>query len=84
MHRLKSGKQTPNTKTCFDRQVVGTVPKQGQKVNPGSIVYLKYVTGEIIEKSKQLHNAAEMKKAEAKKSKSKRAKNKEKTREGLF
>jgi hypothetical protein len=42
------------------------------------------VTGEIIEKSKQLHNAAEMKKAEAKKSKSKRAKNKEKTREGLF
>lgn len=41
-------------KDCFDLQIIGSKPKHKQKVKPGTIVFLKYVTSEVIEESKKL------------------------------
>lgn len=38
-------------KDCFDFQVITSSPKQGVSVNTGTIVYLKYITQEVIDAS---------------------------------
>jgi hypothetical protein len=66
-------------KDCFDLQIVGSKPKAKQKVKPGTLVFLKYVTSEVIEKSQKLFDESEKRKAEEKRERvNKRAEQKEK------
>lgn len=53
-------------KDCIDFQIVGSKPKHKQKVKPGTLVFLKYVTPEIIEESQKLFEESEKHKAEVK------------------
>ena len=53
-------------KDCFDMQVVGSNPGHKRRVKPGTLVYLKYVTGEIAEKSKLIFEESEKQKLEIK------------------
>lgn len=53
-------------KDCFDLQIVWSDHKRKQKVKPGTLVLLKYVTSEIIEESQRLFDESEKQKAEAK------------------
>lgn len=68
-------------KDCFDLQIVGSKPKHKQKVKPGTIIFLKYVTSEIIEESKKMFDLSEKHRAEIKLEKAKnRSEQKEKNR----
>lgn len=68
-------------KDCFDLQVVGSKPKHKQKVKPGTLVYLKYVTSNIIEESRKLFDESEKRKTEVKLEKiNKQLEQKEKTK----
>ena len=53
-------------KDCVDLQVVKIHPKCNQKVELGSHIIIKYVTSDVIEKSKKLFDEIERKKAEKK------------------
>jgi hypothetical protein len=68
-------------KDCFDLQIVGSKPKHKQKVKPGTLVFLKYVTSEVIEESQKLFDKSEKYKAEVRLEKAnKRLEQKEKNK----
>lgn len=56
-------------KDCFDFQVITSNPKQGASVKFGSIVYLKYITADVIAESQRLFVESEQIKAEVKEKK---------------
>lgn len=56
-------------KDYSDMQVIDSNPKQGASVNPGSIVYLKYITADVIEASQKIYDDAEAEKIEKKEKK---------------
>lgn len=56
-------------KDCFDFQVLTSNPKQGISVKSGSIVYLKYITADVISESQRLFVEGERVKAEIKEKK---------------
>lgn len=47
-------------------QVIDTIPKQKQKVEPGTIVVIHYITQDVIDRSQELYNQDKMKKSEDK------------------
>lgn len=64
--KLQVGDANPKYRKCFDQQVIGSTPKQGQKVLPGSTVILKYITQDVIDASQLIFDEAEKRKAETK------------------
>ena len=52
-------------RNCFDSQVVDSKPKQKQKVQPNTVVVLRYVTSEVVEESQRLFEESEKEKEEA-------------------
>lgn len=56
-------------KDYSDMQVIDSNPKQGASVNPGSIIYLKYITADVIEASQKIFDDAEAEKMEKKEKK---------------
>ena len=52
-------KADPKFCDCFDSQVVETLPAAKQKVQPGTKVLVKYVTQDIIDKSRRMAEEAE-------------------------
>ena len=50
-------------RNCFDSQVVDSKPKHKQKVQPGTVVVLRYVTSEVIEESQRLFEESEKQKS---------------------
>ena len=50
-----------------DMEVIYTEPKGGKKVNPGSIIYVYYITENIIDKSKKLYEKEKQKQEQVKK-----------------
>ena len=56
-------------KDYCDMQVVDSNPKQGTSVKPGSIVYLKYITSDVIEASQKIYDDIEAEKIEKKEKK---------------
>ncbi len=53
-------------RNCLDMQVIGSTPKAKHKVKPGSTVYVKYITQEVIDESQRMYELAEKQKAEDK------------------
>lgn len=53
-------------KDCFAFQVVGSNPKQKQRVKTGSTVILRYITQEVIDESQRIFTEAENNKENAK------------------
>lgn len=51
-------------RNCFDFQVVDSKPKPKQKVQPGTVIVLRYVTPEVIAESQKLFEASEKQKSE--------------------
>ncbi len=49
---------------CFASQVIGTKPKGKQKVEPGTMVLIKYITQEVIDESQKIFDELEAKKNE--------------------
>lgn len=56
----------PKYKDCIESQVVISNPPQRKKVKPGSIVFLKYITQDVIDESQRLFDEQEKQKAEIK------------------
>ena len=50
-------------KDCFEGQVVGIIPKEGSKVKPGTMICIRWVNQEMIDKSKIIFEELEAKKA---------------------
>lgn len=53
----------PKYKDCFDLQVIGSKPKHKQKMQLGEIIFVRYITQEVIDESRRL--AEEVKKGKA-------------------
>ena len=53
-------------KDYSNNQVIDSSPKQGASVKPGTIVYLKYITADVIEASQKIFDDAQREKEEAK------------------
>jgi hypothetical protein len=71
-------------KDCLDQQVVWSKPKHKQKVKPGTLVFLRYVTSEIIKRSQELFEELERQKIETKQANAiKRAEQKEKIKKKI-
>lgn len=71
-------------RNCFDFQVVDSKPKQKQKIQPGTIVVLRYVTPEVIKESLKLFEESEKQKAELESEKLlKRSEQQEKAKEAI-
>lgn len=49
---------------CFASQVISTKPKGKQKVEPGSMVLVKYITQEVIDESQKIFEELEARKNE--------------------
>lgn len=49
---------------CFASQVISTKPKGKQKVEPGTMVLVKYITQEVIDESQKIFEELEAKKNE--------------------
>lgn len=56
-------------KDYSDMQVIDSNPKQGTIVNPGSIVYLKYITSDVIAASQKIYDDTEAEKLKKKEEK---------------
>lgn len=56
-------------KDCFNLQVIASNPKQGTYVKEGTIVYLKYITQDVIDTSKRMYDEDKQRKAELKEQK---------------
>ena len=56
----------PKYKDCIESQVVISNPPQRKKVKPGSMVFLKYITQDVIDESQRLFDEQEKQKAEIK------------------
>ena len=56
-------------KDYSDMQVIDSNPKQGASVNLGSIIYLKYITADVIVASQKIYDDAEAAKLEKKEKK---------------
>lgn len=56
-------------KDYIHNQVIDSNPKQGASVNPGSIVYLKYITQDVIDASQKIFDDSIQAKQEAKEKK---------------
>lgn len=71
-------------KDCDENQVIASTPRSGTKVKPGTNVYIKYVTKEIIEASRQKYSELEQQKQLNKEqAKIKKTERKEKTKENI-
>lgn len=53
-------------RNCFDGQVISSRPKQGTAVKQDAIIYLKYITKEVIDASQKIFEEDEKAKAELK------------------
>ena len=53
-------------KDYSDNQVIDSSPKQGTSVKPGTIVYLKYITADVIDASQKIFDDIQQTKEEAK------------------
>ena len=68
-------------KDCFDLQVVCSTPRHKRKVKPGTLIFLQYVTTEVIEESKSIFEESEKQKLEKKEARErKRLERKDKNR----
>ena len=56
----------PKYKDCVESQVIASNPPQRKKVKPGSMVFLKYITQDVIDESQRLFDEQEKQKAETK------------------
>lgn len=54
---------------CFDGQMISSRPKQGTSVKPDAIIYLKYITQEVIDASQKIFDEEEKAKADLKEQK---------------
>lgn len=50
---------------CFDSQVISTKPKRNQKVEPGTMILVKYITQEVIDESQKIFAEREARKNES-------------------
>lgn len=64
--KLDLKEANPKYRDYFDFQVVGPILKRGQKVQAGSIVFIKYITQEVIDESQRLFEELEKQEAEKK------------------
>ena len=70
--KISNCEANPKFRNHFDNQVIFSNPSSGKKVDSGTTVYLKYITQDVIEKSKMLYEEKEnikMKKNEKRKTK---------------
>ena len=82
--RLTLNDAKPQYRDCKDLQVVGSSPKQGTLVPPGSTIVLKCVPHEVIVRSQEIFEESEQAKMEAKeKRKADKLERKEQTRQGV-
>ena len=71
-------------KDCMDMQVVDSNPKQGSSVNPGTLVYVKYITQDVIDESQKIFDENNRKKQAVKEEKAlKKQKRKEYLKESV-
>ena len=56
-------------RACFDHQVIDSKPKQGQKAEAGSTVFVKYITKDVVEASQLIFEEEEKHKEEVKQAK---------------
>lgn len=67
---------------CFASQVISTKPKGKQKVEPGTMILVKYITQEVIDESQKLFEEQEARKNEvAVQKKNKQLEREQKTRQ---